>query len=130
MGGTTIKTGILDVFYRLIGKKCGNTAPHRNCRTQRMAGTSVLCGTRADNCAICGPGGHVQEGESPIQAAICETQEEFGNPHIFLCTEYEGELAASDEILNPVFMPLHRIRLTDPKLFPPFATSFALLDKA
>ena len=74
-------------------------------------GSEVLCGKRADNKLVCGPGGNIQEGETPAQAAIRETQEEFGitplnlkrvgqikgfedgkygEPFIYLCTEYEG----------------------------------------
>ncbi len=38
----------------------------------------ILCGVRKDNGLICGPGGHIEAGEAPIQAAIREAQEEFG----------------------------------------------------
>lgn len=74
----------------------------------------VLSGTRKTEFGhglICGPGGHIKEGESPKQAAFREAEEEFGispkeliplgqgpmepdtgiQPYIFLCTEYEGE---------------------------------------
>jgi phage-related protein (TIGR01555 family) len=112
-------------------------------------GELVLCGKRSDNGTVGGPGGHIQEGESPIQAAIRETQEEFGitplslkrlgrladrstltgygNPHIFLCTEYEGEPVASDEMKSPVFFPLDEFEPEDVKLFPPFEASLEFL---
>ena len=74
----------------------------------------ILTGTRHNDTGyglICGPGGHIEDGETPEQAAYRETEEEFGispkelvslgfgpvepetglSPHIFLCTEYEGQ---------------------------------------
>ena len=74
----------------------------------------VLSGTRHNDFGyglVCGPGGHVEPGETPVQAAFRETEEEFGispkeliplgrgplepdtglRPHLFLCTDYEGE---------------------------------------
>jgi phage-related protein (TIGR01555 family) len=113
-------------------------------------GENVLCGKRTDNGLICGAGGHVQEGETPAQAAIRETQEEFGvtplnlkrigqitnfeggkygEPYIYLCTEYEGELKASKEIRNPCFFPTDEFEPEEIKLFPPFAESLKLLGK-
>ena len=37
----------------------------------------VLCAARRDQQGICGPGGHLKPGETPEEAAIRETQEEF-----------------------------------------------------
>lgn len=71
----------------------------------------VLIGKRKDNGKICGPGGHIEAGETAEQAAIRETREEFGinvaglvpitiiadmppeycPSQVFLCTEYYGE---------------------------------------
>jgi 8-oxo-dGTP pyrophosphatase MutT (NUDIX family) len=91
---------------------------------QNATDECVLCGKRSENKLICGPGGNIQEGETPAQAAIRETQEEFGitplnlkrvgqitefeggkygEPIIYLCTEREGEPKASKEIRNPDF---------------------------
>ena len=78
----------------------------------------VLAGTRKDNGQICGPGGHIEPGETAKMAAIRETVEEFGitpislrllgqldtqnNPFIFLCTEYDGEPKCNDgEMTKP-----------------------------
>ncbi|MDR2043581.1 MAG: NUDIX domain-containing protein [Clostridium sp.] len=111
-------------------------------------GESVLCGTRTDNNLICGAGGHIQEGETPSQAAIRETQEEFGitptnlrrigqitdfeggrygKPYIYVCTEYEGEPKVSKEIRNPGFFPIDEFEPEEIKLFPPFEESLKFL---
>ena len=39
-------------------------------------GGKILCGRRKDDGTICGPGGHVEDGEQPEQAAVREAQEE------------------------------------------------------
>jgi phage-related protein (TIGR01555 family) len=107
-------------------------------------GEDILCGKRKDNGMVCGPGGHIEKGETPAQAAIRETQEEFGitplnlkrlgqlhnvsdgkfgSPYIYLCTEYEGEPSASNEIRTPAFFPVDEFEPEDVQLFPPFAES-------
>ena len=107
----------------------------------------VLTGKRTDNFLTCGPGGHIEEGESPKQAAIRETIEEFGikptdlrylgqidgldakygKPHIFLCTDYTGSpKCKSDEMREAAWMkPCDIVR----DCFPPFAASLELLNK-
>ncbi len=104
----------------------------------------VLCGTRMHGTGrglICGPGGHIEDGETPEQAAFRETEEEFGispkelipigygpkevtsglTPCLFLCTEYNGKpYAASDEIKDPEFISLEELELLSPSLFQPF----------
>lgn len=111
----------------------------------------VLSGTRKTEFGhglICGPGGHVKEGESPKQAAFREAEEEFGispkeliplgrgpmepdtgiQPYIFLCTEYEGEPNCVDgEMADPQFRTLEEIELLTPSLFQPFADDVKLL---
>lgn len=111
----------------------------------------VLCGTRHNDSGyglICGPGGHVEVGESPEEAAKRETNEEFGiiptdliligrgpsepetgiSPYIYLCTEYEGEPVCDDlEMVNPRFRTLKEINELKPSLFPPFLDGLNVL---
>lgn len=111
----------------------------------------VLSGTRKTEFGhglICGPGGHIKEGESTKQAAFREAEEEFGispkeliplgrgpmepdtgiQPYIFLCTEYEGEPNCVDgEMADPQFRTLEEIELLTPSLFQPFADDVKLL---
>ena len=49
-------------------------------------GGKILCGRRKDDGTICGPGGHVEDGEQPEQAAVREAQEEFGSHPITYTT--------------------------------------------
>lgn len=114
----------------------------------------VLSGTRKTEFGhglICGPGGHIKEGESPKQAAFREAEEEFGispkeliplgrgpvepdtgiQPYIFLCTEYEGEPNCVDgEMADPQFRTMEEIELLTPSLFQPFADDVKLLKAA
>ncbi|MCM1059074.1 MAG: NUDIX domain-containing protein [Eubacterium sp.] len=112
----------------------------------------ILTGMRTgDSGLICGPGGHIERGETPEQAAIRETQEEFGitpkelipigsgpvesgtnlSPHIFLCTEYKGEIKCEDgEISNPRFLSHKEIDNLGDILFKPFADGVLLLSSA
>lgn len=111
----------------------------------------VLCGTRHNDFGyglICGPGGHIEKGETPEEAAIRETQEEFGitpkdlvlvgegpaepdtglTPYIFVCTEYEGEVDCLDlEMTAPKFRELSEIEDLEASLFQPFRDGLTLL---
>lgn len=113
----------------------------------------ILIGTRHNDTGyglICGPGGHGEAGETYEQAAIRETQEEFGitpknlipigtgpqEPengmvaHIFLCTEYDGEIKCDDlEMVNPRFASLEELSELRHGMFPPFADSLKVLEK-
>ena len=110
----------------------------------------ILTGLRRTEGTFCGPGGHIEAGETPEQAALRETQEEFGitptelihlgstsgaaKPYlpseIYLCTEYDGAPKADgDEMEFAQFMePAKVISLIDAGVaFPPFAESVKLL---
>lgn len=109
----------------------------------------ILTGTRKDIDhfgQLCGPGGHVEPGESLTDAAVRETQEEFGItplnlkliglgdfeedtgliPAVFFCTEYEGEMITADfEMDNQRFRTIPDI--FSHNLFGPFKISMNLL---
>lgn len=113
-----------------------------------------LCGTRLKDGSIGGPGGHIEAGESPEDAAIRETQEEFGitpkdlmqiaflsdlkppycPSHVFLCTDFDGSIQCADgEMSSPGFITAEKVAelfaQNPERLFPPFAKSItALLD--
>lgn len=111
----------------------------------------VLTGTRNNDFGyglICGPGGKIESGETPEQAAFRETEEEFGirpkflipigrcpydpeggpEPHLFLCTDYEGELDCTDlEMRDATFRTLDELEELAPSLFQPFADGLELL---
>ncbi len=110
----------------------------------------ILTGLRRTEGTFCGPGGHIEDGETPEQAALRETQEEFGitptelihigstsgaaKPYlpseIYLCTEYDGvPKADGNEMEFAQFMePAKVLSLIDAGVaFPPFAESVKLL---
>ncbi len=84
----------------------------------------ILVGERKDSGLLCGPGGHIENGETPEDAAAREAREEFGiytaelvpvavlsgmppeycPSQVFLCTEFYGEPRAfNDEMENARF---------------------------
>ncbi len=100
------------------------------------------------NGLICGPGGHIEPGETPIMAAARETIEEFGiipnelipigngpaepetgfEPYIFLCTDYDGTpVADGDEMSSATFLSLEELEELSSALFAPFADSLKVL---
>ncbi len=102
----------------------------------------VLIGTRKDNSLVCGPGGHIEMGESPEEAASRETREEFGinvaniipvsvisgmpdeycTSQVFLCTEYYGvPQCLNAEMENARFEDIRDVLKM--KLFLPFRLS-------
>jgi 8-oxo-dGTP pyrophosphatase MutT (NUDIX family) len=114
-----------------------------------MQGSKVLTATRADNGAICGPGGHVDSGEDLKTAAIRETKEEFGidisemellgeltgmpkeycNSTVYLCTKYEGTPTADGiEMQDARFVELSEL-IEANNLFLPFKASLSLLQQ-
>lgn len=111
-----------------------------------------LCGTRLKGGSVGGPGGHIETGESPEDAAIRETQEEFGitpkdlmpvaflsdlkppycPSHVFLCTDFDGSIQCADgEMTSPGFITAEKVAelsaQNPERLFPPFAQSIAAL---
>lgn len=113
-----------------------------------------LCGTRLKGGSVGGPGGHIEAGETPEDAAIRETREEFGitpkdlmpvaflsdlkppycPSHVFLCTDFDGSIQCADgEMTSPGFITAEKVAelstQNPERLFPPFAQSItALLD--
>lgn len=102
----------------------------------------ILIGERKDNGLVCGPGGHIEIGETPEEAAIRETREEFGiniaetipltiisgmpakycPSQVFLCTEFYGTpIAFNTEMENARFEPVSEV--FKHKLFLPFELS-------
>ena len=117
----------------------------------------VLTGVRKSDFypfTIGGPGGHIAKGETPEQAAVRGTQEEFGItptelipltvrtglaeefgvPEYFLCTQYDGEIDCADhsEVVAPQMSDLGEVlkAVSDEResLFAPFADSIRVLN--
>ena len=106
----------------------------------------ILCGERKDGQGIGGPGGHIEEGETPEEAAARETWEEFGitleeliplgqltgisnqfgKPFIFLSTAFKGDtLPNTPEMENNHFLSPYEVQKGT--LFEPFAKSLDFL---
>lgn len=111
----------------------------------------VLSGTRHNDFGyglVCGPGGHVEPGETPTQAAFRETEEEFGispkeliplglgpyepdtglRPHLYFCTDYDGEPNCLDlEMTGAKFRTLEELDDLAASMFQPFADGLKIL---
>lgn len=106
----------------------------------------ILCASRNGGEGICGPGGKIEAGETPEEAAVREAQEEFhitphnlipigvykGSPGLYLpCRMYFTDQfsgipeADGDEMLNAGWMTLQELQKEH--LFPPFAESLHAL---
>ena len=118
-----------------------------------VRGDKILTATRIDGDAggygkICGPGGHIEMGEQPIQAALREAKEEFGiipiemrplgtirdeegdtvRSYVFLASKYEGDVRCDDtEMRGPVWRTLNEMYDMEERLFQPFKDGLGLL---
>ena len=111
----------------------------------------ILTGTRIGGKhkgQICGPGGHIESGESHEEAAIREAHEEFGieckeleplgildggrnygKSAVFLCTEYDGTPETDEEEMTDIkWRTIDELR--EEKLFWPFEQSLDMLEEA
>lgn len=112
-----------------------------------LAGIRIGDGTHG---LICGPGGHIEVGETPEFAAARETSEEFGiipneliflgrgekepetgfEPYLYLCTDYSGEVKTDEEEMTSAeFVSLNDLEKISGQLFAPFAYSLKVLKK-
>ena len=112
-----------------------------------LAGIRIGDGTHG---LICGPGGHIEAGETPEFAAARETSEEFGiipneliflgrgekepetgfEPYLYLCTDYSGEVKTDEEEMTSAeFVSLNDLEKISGQLFAPFAYSLKVLKK-
>lgn len=107
----------------------------------------ILVGTRKDNGKVCGPGGHIEQGESAEEAAIREAMEEFGiyiselipltlipeyeetvASQVFLCTEFFGTpICFNTEMEDARFEDIGDLMQKD--LFLPFKESLNRLNE-
>lgn len=104
----------------------------------------ILSGTRIERGGrgkICGPGGHIEDGETPEDAAKREAMEEFGitceeltslgtledgTSAIFLCTKFSGTPETDEEeMTEPKWRTIEELREED--LFRPFEQSLGKL---
>lgn len=106
----------------------------------------ILCASRRNNEGVCGPGGHVEDGESTEDAAVREAMEEFNIVPLNLqpVGEYKGSTGSYEpcmvywtdqfsgtpeadgaEMLNARWMSPNELQ--DQLLFPPFEESVKML---
>lgn len=118
----------------------------KGCGVLVVRNGKILTGTRIERSSrgkICGPGGHIEEGEAPEAAAKREAWEEFGitcqeliplgtlkdgSSAIFLCTKFTGTPEADGkEMKEATWSTIDELREED--LFRPFEESLDLLEE-
>lgn len=112
-----------------------------------LDGDKILCAKRHDGPWLGGPGGHIEDGETPEAAAARETKEEFGievkelrplgrvpytedygSPFIFVCTNFSGTPQADgEEMRDQQWKTASELMLGPSSVFPPFYDSLKLL---
>lgn len=109
-------------------------------------GGKILCGTRRGGEGVCGPGGHIEDGESAEQGALREAQEEFNivplslipigvyKPasgdycvtKVYMTDKYTGKPEADGlEMMDAEWLSMEELR--GKELFPPFEASLDML---
>lgn len=107
----------------------------------------ILCASRRSSEGICGPGGHIEDGETPEEAALREAQEEFNivplnilplgvyksrtgsycDSMIYFTDQFTGTPEADGvEMLNERWLSLEELK--GKFLFPPFEESLKMLE--
>lgn len=121
----------------------------RGCGVLIMQNGKILTGTRIERNSrgkLCGPGGHIEDGESPEEAAIREAYEEFGvvcrnlkhlgtqecgnygKSAIFICSDFSGKPRADEkEMSEAKWLTTEEIR--ENNVYPPFLQSLDLLPR-
>lgn len=116
----------------------------RGCGVLVVDDDEILVGTRIERGGrgkVCGPGGHIEDGETPEEAAKREAQEEFGitceeliplgtledgTSAIFLCPKFSGTPKTDEkEMTDPEWCTMEELLEDD--LFQPFKESLAML---
>lgn len=108
---------------------------------------NILCGSRRTSEGICGPGGHIEKGETPEDAALREAQEEFNivplnilplgvyksstgsycDSAIYFTDQFTGKPKADGgEMLNEQWLSIKELR--GKILYPPFEASLDMLE--
>lgn len=112
-----------------------------------VKGGKALIGRRRDGAGWCGPGGHIEAGETPEQAARREAWEEFrirlgsltplakldnlpqeyGVPFVFLCTDFDGDPQCDGNEMQPPHRFEELSECLSDAMFPPFVRSVQTL---
>lgn len=130
-------------FESVLGKATRPTG----CGVLVVRDGRILTGTRKEKASrgqICGPGGHIEPGETPKEAARREAYEEFGiicedlkplgvqnggrhgRSAVFLCNKFRGTPKTDEEeMTDPEWLTINEIK--EKNVFKPFEQSLELL---